>query len=757
MTLEIRLARPRRSGRRHLRQDPRRRLRRVSARACRPSATTPASARARRCAPTRASSDEPITNRNKVYEPDHLLVLDPDAARRPRRSPGLRPGGTLLLNTPEPLEPRSRRASRDSAGRGRRHRASPARHGIGTPLGGDRQHHDRRRLARGCRLAARRARGRLRAARLRRQPRRGARRRTRRAVREPPAARLEARVGAGVRSPGRGRDAAHRPRRGPADRASRPATGARSARATSSTSRRATPCARPATTSSASSRRCSTEARTRGAPRCSRTHAARRGVRARLPGAVHGGLQPRRATTAPSTSARSSAGSADQRGRDRARRPRPRRRRAASPSSAAARPGLGAAYELAQQGHRVTIFEGERELGGVLRTGIPTYRLPREVLDREIDAILALGVEVRCGQLHRRGTHRRSSPRQYDARHPRHRPAAAARLDGPGSELARRRAGHRASCTASTSRAARRSQATSWCSAAATPPSTARAARCAAAPNGDHRLPAQPRRDAGDPRGDRGGRARGRRSSCLQRAAGRRSAAAGASAAVELAEVEHGPARRERPAPARGQRPHRRGWPCDQVLLALGQSRRPRAAARRAGSLDGGRVHRRRRGRSPVFAAGDFATGDGTVTHAIGDGRRAAGRAAARARRRGRRCSTRPDRASAVPVTDIRFDHFARLAPAHGARTSPWRSGSQHLRRGQPRPRRRRARRSAASRAATARSCDTCLVYCPEGIIRAHRTTATRSTTLLQGLRHLRRRVPARAPWRCIDAMTDAN
>ena len=46
---------------------------------------------------------------------------------------------------------------------------------------------------------------------------------------------------------------------------------------------------------------------------------------------------------------------------------------------------------------RVTVFEAGAELGGLLRTGIPEYRLPRDVLDREIDFILAHGVEVRTG------------------------------------------------------------------------------------------------------------------------------------------------------------------------------------------------------------------------------------------------------------------------------------------------------------------------------------------------------------------------
>ncbi len=103
--------------------------------------------------------------------------------------------------------------------------------------------------------------------------------------------------------------------------------------------------------------------------------------------------------------------------------------------------GLAAAHTLALAGHRPTIFDAERELGGVLRTGIPTYRLPREVLDREVDAIVALGVETRLGErldsaglaafewrLRRRGS--------------RHRPAKVARPRRPGERSPRRGAGH---------------------------------------------------------------------------------------------------------------------------------------------------------------------------------------------------------------------------------------------------------------------------------------------------------------------------
>lgn len=59
--------------------------------------------------------------------------------------------------------------------------------------------------------------------------------------------------------------------------------------------------------------------------------------------------------------------------------------------------GLSAAYQLARLGYPVTVLEAGDEVGGLLRTGIPAYRLPREVIDREIAFILAHGVQVRSG------------------------------------------------------------------------------------------------------------------------------------------------------------------------------------------------------------------------------------------------------------------------------------------------------------------------------------------------------------------------
>ena len=59
--------------------------------------------------------------------------------------------------------------------------------------------------------------------------------------------------------------------------------------------------------------------------------------------------------------------------------------------------GLSCAYYLALMGHSVTIYEERNQLGGMLRYGIPSYRFPRELLDREIESILSTGIQVYTG------------------------------------------------------------------------------------------------------------------------------------------------------------------------------------------------------------------------------------------------------------------------------------------------------------------------------------------------------------------------
>ncbi len=57
--------------------------------------------------------------------------------------------------------------------------------------------------------------------------------------------------------------------------------------------------------------------------------------------------------------------------------------------------GLSCAYQLARRGYRVVIFEAYAEAGGMLRYGIPPYRLPRDILDAEIRKILDLGIDLK--------------------------------------------------------------------------------------------------------------------------------------------------------------------------------------------------------------------------------------------------------------------------------------------------------------------------------------------------------------------------
>jgi NADPH-dependent glutamate synthase beta subunit-like oxidoreductase len=58
--------------------------------------------------------------------------------------------------------------------------------------------------------------------------------------------------------------------------------------------------------------------------------------------------------------------------------------------------GLSAAYHLARLGHEVEIRDAGAEPGGMMRYGIPAYRMPRDILDGELDRIAALGVQMTC-------------------------------------------------------------------------------------------------------------------------------------------------------------------------------------------------------------------------------------------------------------------------------------------------------------------------------------------------------------------------
>ena len=60
---------------------------------------------------------------------------------------------------------------------------------------------------------------------------------------------------------------------------------------------------------------------------------------------------------------------------------------------------IAAAAELARAGHEVTVFEARHAFGGVLRYGIPSFRLPREIIDKEIETVKAMGVKFQTDVL----------------------------------------------------------------------------------------------------------------------------------------------------------------------------------------------------------------------------------------------------------------------------------------------------------------------------------------------------------------------
>lgn len=371
--------------------------------------------------------------------------------------------------------------------------------------------------------------------------------------------------------------------------------------------------------------------------------------------------------------------------------------------------GLSAAYELARAGHRVTVFDGEQELGGVLRTGIPTYRLPRDVLDREVAGILALGVETQLGR--RLGAAEIAGLAQdFDAvilatglqrlRGLRVSGIGLTNVEQGIEFLHRVNLGGGATlkghvvvlgggntamdCARSALRSGAERVTIAYRRSEVEMPAIAEEVHEAAEEGVRMLFLRQPVAFHGN----------------------------GAVAAVELAEVDLGePDESGRRAPVVSDRTERLA--CDAVLLALGQSADGGVLPDGWTLVDGCVVTAE--GPRNVFAAGDFATGDGTVTHAIGDGRRAAGRAM---QTLGLEVKVfeRPDRKQAVPATDIRFDHFARAAAAD----APCRPAEQRIHDF-------REVRAALPDAIEAHRCfscgqctlcDTCLVYCPEGIVR---------------------------------------
>ncbi len=383
--------------------------------------------------------------------------------------------------------------------------------------------------------------------------------------------------------------------------------------------------------------------------------------------------------------------------------------------------GLSAAYSLLRQGHRVSLFDAAPELGGLLRYGIPRYRLPREVLEAEVRALLELGVSaipgrplgpaeiedlageydgviLAAGQQVRRGL---GLPK----------PSPEGSLDGieQGLDFLARVAavGDLAadSGPALTGHVVILGGGNTAVDCARTALRSGAEHVTIAYRRGRAEMPAIP--EEVEEAAEEGVEILFLRAPAAFRGDGR-------VTGVELAEMRLGA-----PDASGRRRPEPTGdttlLPCDRVLLALGQSSDQELLPRGWVLEDGVAWHEG--ATLPVVAAGDYVTEDGTVAHAIGDGHRTArvllsllGEPVDAWRR-----PSSAERAAAVPADRIRFEHFAHASPA-GLRLRPAterRTDWSPVSLGLANP--YEARRCFACGDCT--GCDTCLVYCPEGAI----------------------------------------
>lgn len=365
--------------------------------------------------------------------------------------------------------------------------------------------------------------------------------------------------------------------------------------------------------------------------------------------------------------------------------------------------GLAAAWQLALSGHAVTIHEAGPALGGVLRSGIPAYRLPDEVLRRDLARFMKLGVVAKCDcRLDQDALAKLQM--EFDAVIVCTGLGAALRLSVEGEELAGIEQGLDFLDRVKREAVVLRGQ-VMVVGAGNTAMDCARSAlRCGATAvtivcrEGEDMPAIAEEIEGAEQEGVR----------FVLRRQPIAFGGNGAVASATLAEVEAGPPDAlGRPGFVVTQRTSTMN--CDKVIVAIGQ---------RAGNdlPADWRVESSRawRGETPldVWFAGDCATGDGTVTHAIGSGRKAARAAlASLAGAAPEPVDSRPP----VPPAQILVSHFDPVPPHRNRQLAPAvrRAGFEEIDLGPAGP--EEAARCFSCGHCT--HCDTCLVYCPEGVI----------------------------------------
>ena len=306
---------------------------------------------------------------------------------------------------------------------------------------------------------------------------------------------------------------------------------------------------------------------------------------------------------------------------------------------------LTAAGDLVQKGHDVTVFEALHEIGGVLVYGIPEFRLPKDIVRREVDNMRKMGVRLRDERRRREDRHDRRADEGggYDAVFVATGAGLPRFLDVPGENLNGVYSANEFLTRVNLMKAYRFPEydepiydcrGRTWpSSAAATPPWTRSAPPCASARRTRTiDLPPVGGRDAGPrgggpPREGRGGRDphphRTRWSSWATTGAG-----CAALRCIRMALGEPDDSGRRRPVPVEGSDFE---IPLDVVIVAVGTRAEPARAVHdpRPGHEPEG-LHRRgrpetlRTSKKGVFAGGDIVTGAATVILAMGAGRKAA-------------------------------------------------------------------------------------------------------------------------------------
>ena len=285
--------------------------------------------------------------------------------------------------------------------------------------------------------------------------------------------------------------------------------------------------------------------------------------------------------------------------------------------------GLTAAWQLARKGYGVKIFDSAPQAGGMLRLGIPAYRLPNDVIDDDIANVTAIGVEIATGTrvddvaglkndgfdavLVATGTHKSVS------------------LRVPGEDLA----GVQTALEFLARRQARMRPSTwpasaCWSSAAATSPSTRRAPRAVSAPRPSIRSASSPAKRC-PPTTSRSKRPAPRASRCTT---------AGASTTSRATASSSAPRSRSAPAcstPTAASTPNTTRasadvLACDVVIIAAGMGADTEAFGL---ETNGNRTLKAdpatlQTAVPHVFAAGDVVTGPTMINSAVGHGRRAA-------------------------------------------------------------------------------------------------------------------------------------